>query len=404
MDSSGDNQERSFGRPWEAGDSAEEDETFTLPEYDGSSDDELTGEDAEGEPEDVDLSDWEAMIDSSDGVELSAEAYAVATTQEYQGLAEEVSRAAEEEWDLQAVAATVPGVDSGLVGFEDVTGRHVSPEEHYEADEQAATSDLAMRVASALIIFGMFLGSLLLGGWWFTGFLVLLMIVGVGEFYAAVRGQGHIPLTLFGFIGVAAMAISAQAWGVGAIAGAAGWTAVAVLLYFAVVPRKDPLTGVSMTILGMAWVGLISFAVPIAQGPKPLETIVYLVVLVAFNDIGAYFVGRGLGKRKLAPQLSPNKTVEGFIGGFVASLAISAVLTTFPAWEQIGFTRGLVTAAVIALVAPLGDVIESMVKRALGIKDMGAVLPGHGGILDRIDGFVLAVPVIYYLFRGFGLL
>jgi phosphatidate cytidylyltransferase len=125
---------------------------------------------------------------------------------------------------------------------------------------------------------------------------------------------------------------------------------------------------------------------------------------VVANDTAAYFVGRSLGRRKLAPDLSPKKTLEGLIGGFVAGLIVATVLATFPAWETIGIAKALVAGALVGVVVPLGDAVESMVKRSLGVKDMGSVLPGHGGMLDRIDGFLFAVPTIYYLFRGFGLL
>jgi phosphatidate cytidylyltransferase len=154
----------------------------------------------------------------------------------------------------------------------------------------------------------------------------------------------------------------------------------------------------------MAWVGLLSFAILIAAGPRPLEYILFAVILVAFNDMGAYFIGRSFGRRKLAPVLSPQKTVEGFVGGMIAGLVIASILVTFPGWEDIGLGRGLVAAALVGVVGPIGDAAESMVKRALGVKDMGSVLPGHGGILDRIDSFLFAVPAIYFLFRGFGLL
>lgn len=148
--------------------------------------------------------DWAAMAqDPSD--ELTSEDYLRGTTQEYQGLAEEVERASEAEWELQAVAASLPGVESGLVGFGDVSGTASESEESYEAAEQAASSDLTMRIGSALAVFGLFVGSLLLGGWWFTVFVILLMVVSVGEFYATLRTRGYRPLAIFGLLGVTLM-------------------------------------------------------------------------------------------------------------------------------------------------------------------------------------------------------
>lgn len=336
--------------------------------------------------------------------DYSSDEYTGSTTQEYQGLAEDVSRAAEEQWQQQAVSAMVPGVGSGLVGFDDVTGAISSTEEDYEANEQALSSDLAMRVASALVVFGLFLGSLLLGGWWFTAFVIMVMVVGAGEFYATVRTDEFRPLALFGLLGVVFMGLGAHMSGAVAIAGWAAVFAVVTILFLAVTPRRQPLEDAAVTIGGMAWVGLLAFAILIASGPQPVAYILFFVVVVAANDIGAFFVGRAFGSHMLAPRISPKKTWEGFFGGLVIGAVVASVLVTFPAWETIGIAKGLVAAAIVGVVSPIGDAAESMVKRSLGVKDMGSVLPGHGGILDRIDGLLFAVPAIYYLFRGFGLL
>ncbi len=350
------------------------------------------------------LADWEKAFAPRNLDDYSSDEYTGSTTQEYQGLAEEVSRASGEQWEQQAVSATVPGVGSGLVGFEDVTGATLSTEEDYEASEQALTSDLAMRVGSALVIFGMFLGSLLLGGGWFTAFVVLVMVVGTGEFYSTVRSDDYRPLALFGLLGVVFMGVGANVSGAVAVAGWAGAFAVATILFLSLSPRRQPLEDAAVTIGGMAWVGLLSFALLIASGPQPVAYILFLVVVVAGNDIGAFFVGRAFGSHPMALQISPKKTWEGFFGGLIGGAVVASVLVTFPAWETIGIAKGLVAAGLIGVVSPIGDAVESMVKRSLGVKDMGSVLPGHGGILDRIDGLLFAVPAVYYLFRGFGLL
>jgi phosphatidate cytidylyltransferase len=397
-------QEKGTGTAESGREQADGAEVFTIPTLPGVTNDPDDSADSDPSKEAVDRADWESKFNPRSLDDYSSDEYTGHTTQEYQGLAEEVSRAAEEEWELQAVAATVPGVDSGLVGFDDVTGASSTTEEDYEASEQALTSDLAMRVASALVIFGMFLGTLLLGGWWFTGFVILVMVVGLGEFYATLRSDDYRPLALFGLLGVLLMGLGAHISGAVAIAGWASAFAVVTILFLALSPRRQPLEDASVTIGGMAWVGLLSFAILIASGPQPVAFILFVVLLVAANDIGAYFVGRAFGQRKMSPRISPQKTWEGFFGGLVAGLVASSVLVTFPAWETIGLAKGLVAAALIGVTSPIGDAAESMVKRSLGVKDMGSVLPGHGGLLDRIDGFLFAVPAIYYLFRGFGLL
>jgi len=289
LDDKSPDKEKRFGRPWESEEDRDEAEVFTLPALPDS--EEPVGAEA-GETKEVDhLADWEASFSPSSLDDYSSDEYTGSTTQEYQGLAEEVSRAAGEEWELQAVAATVPGVDSGLVGFEDVTGALADREEDYEASEQALTSDLAMRVGSAVVIFGMFLGSLLLGGWWFTGFVILVMVVGAGEFYATVRSEEYRPLALFGLLGVVFMGVGAYLTGAVALAGWAAAFAVATILFLALSPRRQPLEDASVTIGGMAWVGLLSFAILVAAGPQPVAFILFVVFVVAINETGAYFVG-----------------------------------------------------------------------------------------------------------------
>ena len=211
-----------FNRPWEKGDD-DEDAAEGVPSSGDASDDDAdpvveesaadpaeSGQKTSDETTDSDSGDvdWAAMAESTSRVDdFTSGQYLSATTQEYKGLAEDVSRAAEEEYEMQAVAATLPGVESGLVGFEDVSGKVTDSEESYEAVEQAAASDLTMRIASGLAIFGLFLGSLVLGGWWFTTFVILVMVVAVGELYANLRVNQYRPIALFGIAGVILMGV-----------------------------------------------------------------------------------------------------------------------------------------------------------------------------------------------------
>ena len=349
--------------------------------------------------------DWDVIAGSDDDEDFTSEEYLTATTQEYRGLAEDISRAASESWEQQAVAATLPGVGSGLVSFDDVSGVVTRSEETYEADEQAATSDLAMRIASAVGIFGMFFGTLFLPRWWFTAFLILVMVVSLGELYATLRSGGFRPVALFGLLGIVAVGVGVHNSGPYAIGVWVGVTTLAVVLFFALSPRRDPLTSASITLAGLVWVALLAFAIPFTAGPHPLEHILFFVILVALNDTGAFFVGRTVGKRRLAREVSPGKTVEGFFGGLVVGAIAASIMVVLPPWlDKITLPQALVAAGVIGVFAPLGDLAESAVKRSLGVKDMGSVLPGHGGMLDRIDGFLFAAPTVYLLFRGFGLL
>lgn len=346
--------------------------------------------------EDVDLTDWEAMASGPSGLDdMDHDAYVGATTEEYRGLAEEISRLRDSEFEHQAVSATMAGVDTGLVGFEDVTGERGVSEEDVEAMEQARSSDLALRIGSAVLLVALLLGSLYLGGWWFTAFITVIMLVSLGEFYATVRRTGYAPLALVGLLGIVAIPILVHSNGIYSLAGVTLAATLVVALAYSLAHRRHPLENASLTVFGMVWVALLTFAIPIAASPHPVAYIILVGLVTAMIDIGSYFVGRGFGSRSLAPNLSPNKTVEGFFGGVVAALLTAAVLSTLPAYEDIGFTGSIILAAILALIGPVGDLAESMVKRSLGVKDMGSVLPGHGGMLDRIDSFLFAVPAAY---------
>ncbi|MGA7270072.1 MAG: phosphatidate cytidylyltransferase [Acidimicrobiia bacterium] len=414
-----------FRRPWEEpldGDAADresegeapsdvpaEDQAVTPPEaVDRPEGPEPAGESDEEPPSgtpDADLADWEAMSDAPTSLDdFSSETYAAATTEEYRGLAEEISRLKETTFERQAVSATIAGVDTGLVGFEDVTGRRGVTEEDVEAQEQARSSDLALRVGTALGLVALLVGSLYLGGWWFTSFLALLMIISLGEFYATLRKVGYSPLALVGLLGVLVTPLLVQSSGLFSMAGVLVTAAVVVVLVYSILPRRAPLDNAAVTVFGMQWVALLAFAVPIASGPHPVAYVMLIGIVTALVDVGSYFIGRGFGRRLLAPRLSPNKTVEGFLGGLVAGVAVGAVLSTFPPYADLGF-RGVVALSVLmALVGPLGDLAESMVKRSLGVKDMGSVLPGHGGMLDRIDSFLFTVPAAYVFLFVVGIL
>lgn len=346
--------------------------------------------------EEVDLTDWEAMASGPSGLDdMDHDAYVGATTEEYRGLAEEIRRLRNSEFEHQAVSATMAGVDTGLVGFEDVTGERGVSEEDVEAMEQARSSDLALRIGSAVLLVALLLGSLYLGGWWFTVFLTLIMLLSLGEFYATVRRTGYAPLALVGLLGIVAIPLLVHSNGIYSLAGVTLTATLVNALAYSLAHRRHPLENASLTVFGMVWVALLTFAIPIAASPHPVAYVILVGLVTAMIDIGSYFVGRGFGSRPLAPNLSPHKTVEGFLGGVAAALVTAAVLSTLPAYEDLGFTGSIILAVILALIGPVGDLAESMIKRSLGVKDMGSVLPGHGGMLDRIDSFLFTVPAAY---------
>lgn len=331
--------------------------------------------------------------------DFTDEDYLSATTQEYRGLAASVAEADTQQFERQAVAAAIPGVGTGLIGFEDVTGERGVSEEDVESDEQRRTTDLTIRVVSAVVLAGVFIATLFLGGGWFTGFVLVAMVVSLGEFYASVRVVGYNPLALFGLIGVIGGAVAADLYG---ITGLYGWVVVtigAIAFFFSMAQRRNPLDDAGVTVMGLVWISLLGYAVVIGRSEFAVPVILLTVLGTAGFDIGAYFVGKTFGKRQLAPSVSPNKTVEGLMGGVITTTSLLTVLSTFPFFDPLTVGHAAIFAAGICILAPLGDAAESVVKRSIGVKDMGSIMPGHGGILDRIDALLFVAPFAYYLFE-----
>ena len=339
---------------------------------------------------------------SSSFDDFSHDDYLSTTTREYQGLAEEIAQAETEEFERTAVAASMPGVGSGLIGFDDVTGKRSATEEELEIEEQRRSSDLAMRAGTAVVLVGLFLGSLLLGGRWFAAFVGIMMLVGLGEFFATVRQRGYAPVAVFGFIGVIGAVVGGYVSGPIAVAGFVCLTLFLTGFFYSVVVRRNPLENASITVFGTAWVSLLSFAVMIGRSDRAVGLVLFVVAVSAFFDIGSYAVGRAVGRRPIAPVVSPKKTVEGLVGGVVFAFGVSAILSTII--EPVDLRASLAFAGLVCILGPLGDAAESVVKRSLDVKDMGTILPGHGGVLDRVDALLFVVPAAYFFFDHLGYL
>jgi phosphatidate cytidylyltransferase len=150
---------------------------------------------------------------------------------------------------------------------------------------------------------------------------------------------------------------------------------------------------IGLLILLPAWQGLVLFK----QWPDANGLILAVMVLVWGADIGAYFAGRRFGKRKLAPQVSPGKSWEGVFGGLLVTLLICVGVAIYRDWSFVSLLLGLVGTAIVVLISVVGDLTESMFKRQSGIKDSSNLLPGHGGVLDRIDSLTAAIPIFAVL-------
>jgi phosphatidate cytidylyltransferase len=140
-------------------------------------------------------------------------------------------------------------------------------------------------------------------------------------------------------------------------------------------------------VLVPAWVAIITL-----HQHHP-QLVLYLILLVASADTGAYFAGKAFGKNKLAPELSPGKTKEGMLGGLMGALVLSVFVAWYFALPAQDWFYFIALSVAVALISVAGDLFESLIKREAGQKDSGNILPGHGGILDRIDGLLAALPL-----------
>ena len=129
-----------------------------------------------------------------------------------------------------------------------------------------------------------------------------------------------------------------------------------------------------------------------------LGYVIFMFLLVIFTDVGCYYFGRKFGKHKLAPVISPNKTIEGSIGGVVCALVGGFIIAYF---IKLPWYHTIIAGLLVTAFAQIGDLCESLLKRDAGVKDSGNLLPGHGGFLDRTDSYAFTIPVIYYYFSYF---
>jgi len=252
----------------------------------------------------------------------------------------------------------------------------------------------------------------------FVALALLVVLIALFEFYNLARATGVRTQRGLGY--VAAVAI------VGCfVVGNLEWIAAAlVLLTLASLARRilqggeliDCLASVSVTVFGVAYVALLGGSlVGVRMGPgvrmgsglrivddagysSKLLTMFFAMVIL--TDTGAYYVGRAIGRHKLAPGISPGKTIEGSVGGFLFAVAAGAICRmTF--FREVPLVDALVLGAAIGIISQIGDLAESMLKRGAGVKDSGTLLPGHGGILDRIDSVLFCAPILYFYSRLF---
>lgn len=265
------------------------------------------------------------------------------------------------------------------------------------------SSSLGVRVASAVVLAPIVLGAVWVGG---TAFLALLMIAGplmALEWARLAEPEGSAVTEQIG------LTIGLVVYLVTMATGDAGLAFVLLLTILGLTAAWCVWTGrpPSRTLIGFAYVGgaVVSFAWLRGDSDMGRLTIIWLLGVVWATDIGAYFVGRTFGGPKMAPRLSPNKTWSGLIGGMASAAIVSVAVFVWADVQSMTMSTGIlvglaVFAALVALLSQAGDVYESSMKRRAGVKDSGSIIPGHGGILDRVDGLMFAATFVALVVIG----
>jgi len=266
--------------------------------------------------------------------------------------------------------------------------------------------DMPSAIAVGLLLAAVFIGALM---WKPVAVLAIVVLVtGLAsiEFFDKVTEKGYRPASIVGIIMAVASPLAAY-W--------VGDSALPLVMVFALIAagttfvgatglNSNPLPNMAISTLGMVWIGLTGSYGALLAGASNTpflphigtDTLLMVAVGVVANDVGALFVGSAAGSTPLRAWISPNKTTEGLMGGTVATfLSMWVVGLQSDTWNDI--SEIVILAIAVAVLAPLGDLFESMLKRNLEVKDFGALIKGHGGVLDRFDGFLFVLPAAYYL-------
>jgi phosphatidate cytidylyltransferase len=276
--------------------------------------------------------------------------------------------------------------------------RPVGPEPDGPGGPSGFGADLATRIVTGVVVAAACLLTFNAGTGPTAWLVAVIVGLGVLELCTALRSQGHRPAVVIALVGSVALVLAAYESGQSAYPMVLSMVVTGSLLwYLAQVVRGRPAMGVATTLLPFAYVGCLgAFASLILGFDNGVGMLVGLAVCTVSYDICGYAAGRKFGRRPLT-RVSPNKTVEGLVAGMVGCLFFAvAVVGTITPWDRL---TALALGAVVAVLAPLGDLCESMLKRDLGVKDLGGLLPGHGGILDRFDAILFCLPAVYYLVR-----
>jgi phosphatidate cytidylyltransferase len=272
-----------------------------------------------------------------------------------------------------------------------------------EPERAGPGRDVPTAFLTGLVLVGLAVGAILIGPGAFAIFAGIVVLFAQGEFYLAVQKRHYQPATALGLVSGALILGAGYYRGENAMLAIMALSLFATFLWYMTVParhRRNVVSNIAITVLGVAYIPLLAaYALAVLKLPDGEGLTLSIIGLTFVYDTAAFGVGYFWGSRPLAPNISPKKSWEGAIGATLVVIAVAVGVVG--SWVSLLDTvpRSVGLAVVVALFAPLGDLAESLLKRDLEIKDMGGILPGHGGVLDRIDSVLFVAPAAFIYLR-----